>query len=90
MRLSYPEAAQKLADAKGITRKELHRTHSRAEILADLRVMLGISFVATQHVPQEILDAGDVVAADRGIPRKEVFRSMRTADVLAEAARLTA
>lgn len=37
-----------------------------------------------QHVPQEILDAGDWKAEQLGIPRKEVFRQFRTPDLLAE------
>ncbi|MCK9496719.1 MAG: hypothetical protein M0R75_14675, partial [Dehalococcoidia bacterium] len=49
---------------------------------------LGLRMTVRQEVPQEILDAGDVVAAHKGITRKEVFRSMRTAEVLALAAEL--
>ena len=37
-----------------------------------------------QHVPQEILDAGDWKAAQLGIPRRDVFRQYQTPELLAE------
>ena len=87
MAMSYLEAAQKLADAKGVSLRELFRTHSREEIVAELERRFRFRF-ATFSIDPAILEAGDVVAADRGVPRKQVFRTMDTADVLAEAERI--
>jgi len=41
-------------------------------------------FRVTQHVPQEILDAGNWKAEQLGIPRREVFRRYRTPSLLEE------
>lgn len=86
-RITYIEAAGIVAEQRGITRKELLNTHRRAEIEEMIRA-LGIRMTVKQEVPQEILDAGDKVAAHLGIPRKQVFRSYSTPDVLAMAAEL--
>lgn len=72
--IDYLEACQRLADARGMSRREFLRSYSRQEILRMLSAELGVSLVLRQHVPQEILDAGQVVAERLGIPRKRVFR----------------
>ncbi len=91
---AFLDAAARLAESRGMTRKELLRSMSAREVAQAIRDELGESFQvrmqASFSIDPAILEAGDVVAAHLGIPRKEVFRSMRTADVLAEAERLRA
>lgn len=45
---------------------------------------MNLGFRVQQHVPQEILDAGNWKAEQLGIPRREVFRQFPTPELVAE------